>query len=91
MSHYFYIESTNFNKVNSTVEKLTGYFTDSSRYVHNPPQEVSRQTAIEMIKTGDVLFFHDGCYRNVTIKIVSVQRNDYLRVDYQPAPFDYFG
>ena len=44
-----------------------------------------------MIKVGNILFFHDGCYRNIIIKIIVAENGDYLRVDYQPAPFGYFG
>jgi len=42
-----------------------------------------------MIKSGDVLFLEDGCYHKIKIKLVKIDDQKYLRVDYQTHPMDY--
>jgi hypothetical protein len=91
MKKYFYISDFIFNGDKTEVDKVIGYFTDADHYNFLPNQQLSRKEALELITAGNSLFIHDGCYRKVLIKIVRVDNNEYLRVDHQPHPIDYFG
>lgn len=91
MVKYFYIKDFVFSSDKITVEKIIGYYTDVSHSLFFPSQEISRKLAIEMIKKGDVLFIHDGSYRQIIIKIVCIEGEEFIRVDRHFARQDYFG
>ena len=91
MKKFFYINDFYFNDDKTKVDEIRGYFTDADHKNFFPSQQLSREEVLELIKTGNSLFIHDGCYRKVLIKVVKVESLEYLRVDYQPHPIDYLG
>lgn len=91
VENYFYINDFAFNNDKTKIEKLWGYVTDSNHDIFSPQREISRDEAMKLIKDGNHLFIHDGCYRKVNIKIVRVENLEYLRVDFHTHPLDYFG
>lgn len=70
---------------------LSGYYTDAYHNFFFPPIEVTRDEAITMIKSREVIFLEDGCYRKVKVKLVKVEEQEYLRVDHHVHPMDYLG
>ena len=91
MAKFFYIKDFVFSSDKITVEKNVGYYTDASHSLFCPSHEISRKLAIQMIKNGDVLFVHDGYYRQIIIKIVCVEGEEFVRVDSHFARQDYYG
>ncbi len=91
MERYFYIKDYAFDPTNSKIVMLTGYYTDAGHNYFFPTIEISREEAIKKIKSGDVLFLEDGCYRKVKVKLVNAEDHEYLRVDYHIHPMDYLG
>lgn len=91
MEKYFYVKDYAFDPTNSKIVMLTGYYTDAGHNYFFPTVEISREVAIKKIKSGEVLFLEDGGYRKVKVKLMKVQDQEYLRVDYHTHPMDYFG
>lgn len=91
MEKFFYIKEFTYDPTHSRIVRLSGYYTDPGHNLFFPPIELTRDEAIKMIKARDVLFLEDGCYRKVKIKLVNVEGQEYLRVDYHNHPMDYLG
>jgi len=91
MQRYFYVKDYTFDLANTKIIRLMGYFTDPGHNNFFPSSGISREEAIEMIKSGNVLFLEDGCYRKVFIKLAKIEGQEYLRVDHYPHPTDYLG
>jgi len=91
MQRYFYVKDYAFDPTNTRIIRIAGYYTDANHNHFFPTQGISREEAIEMIKSGNVLFLEDGCYRKVKVKLIKVEDQEYLRVDYHTHPIDYVG
>ncbi len=91
MERYFYVKNYAFDPTNSRIAQLSGYYTDLHHNFFFPPIEITRDEAIRMIKSGDVLFLEDGSYRKVKVKLIKSEDNNYLRVDHHVLASDYFG
>lgn len=91
MQRYFYVKFYAFDPTNTTITRLMGYFTDADHNNFFPCSGISREESIQMIKSGNVLFLEDGCYRKVYIKLVKIEGQEYLRVDHYAHPVDYLG
>jgi hypothetical protein len=91
VDRYFYIRDYEFNLNKTRIERLFGYYTDMNHNSFFPAVEISREEAIAIIRSRDILFLEDGCYRMVKIKLVKVEDQEYLRVDHFSKPLDYFG
>lgn len=91
MQRYFYVRDYVFDPNNTRIIRLMGYFTDVNHNNFFPSSGISREEAIEMIKSGNVLFLEDGCYRKIYIKLVKINDQEFLRVDHHLHPMDYLG
>jgi hypothetical protein len=91
MENYFYINQIRQSSHETRISSVSGYFTDANHLLIALPQEKSRQEAIAMIKNGNVLFTHDGCYRRLRVKIMVIDKQEYLRVGRYAVPRDDLG
>jgi len=91
MQRYFYIRDYAFDPTNTKIVRMMGYFTDPNHNNFFPTSGISREEAIEMIKSRNVLFLEDGCYRKIIIKLIKIDNQEYLRVDLHAHPMDYLG
>lgn len=91
MPRYFYISDFIFDDSRTKVKTFIGYFTDAGHSFFFPPQELSRKDAINLIHEGNFLFLHDGCHRQIFVKLIILDGIEYLRVDSFSHPFDYLG
>jgi hypothetical protein len=87
----FYIYGIHFGESNTKIEKLTGYLTDAKRGWFYPARDYSRKLIISKIKTGDIFFLGEDCYSVKVIEIIKFKGVEFLRVDNNAAPFDFFG
>lgn len=91
MENYFYVKEFTYDPTHSNIVRLSGYYTDPGHNLFFPPIELTRDEAIKMIKARDVLFLEDGCNRKVKVKLIKVEDQEFLRVDYHTHPMDYLG
>ncbi len=88
---YFYVKDWAYDPTHSWIIRIAGYYTNSEHTHFFPWFGISRDEAINMIKSQEELFIKDGCYRKVRVKLIEVEGKEYLRVDYHTHPMDYLG
>jgi hypothetical protein len=92
MQKYYFVHNTTFSDDKSKVQSIQLSWTDGlNRTIFTPPQNITRNEAITLLKNGDILFMFDGCYHRIFIKLLIIDNQEFLRVDNFSHPFDYFG
>ncbi|MCX6056105.1 MAG: hypothetical protein NTZ74_14555 [Chloroflexi bacterium] len=88
---YYYVKDFQYDPGREKLEMLNGYYTDAKHNLFFPAEEITRDDALGKIRAGEFLFLHDGCYRQIKIRIAKINGVDFLRIDPHPVGRDDLG